>query len=108
MPVCLTTIVVCKSGKRVVADLGILARLLRLLFGRFAGKRLDQIGAGNDADQPALVHNRHALDRVLLEHERDVGDRRIGLGSDDVARHQLGDFLPVRLDVIGSERAVGG
>src|SRR6516165_4211858 len=65
--------------------------------------RLNQIGASDNSDQLSIAHDRYPLDRILLHQGSDLIKGSIGPGSDDLAHHQVPDFVGMRLDVFGGE-----
>ena len=63
----------------------------------------DQIGAADDADQPAVLDDRQALDVALL-HLADDGGEVIRWSDDhDIARHHLADFAGMRIDIVAGQ-----
>ncbi len=49
----------------------------------------EQVGTADDADDLVLPQHGHALDAVLLQQARDLGQRRLLLDRDDLAGHHV-------------------
>ena len=48
-----------------------------------------QIGAADDADHTAVLHHGHALDVMLAQQPRDLGQVGVGGNGDDRCRHHI-------------------
>jgi hypothetical protein len=66
-----------------------------------------QVRSAGDADEPAVTHERHALDPLGLEQYGEIG--KLGRVADrgDIARHDVLDRVAVRLDIAAGELPIG-
>ena len=67
--------------------------------------RVQQVGAGHDADELVSADDRQALDLVALHHLHDVGERRVLGDRMRLTRHDLVDPAAAGADVLGCKPA---
>jgi hypothetical protein len=61
---------------------------------------MHEIGAGDDVDQDAARHRRHALDAIAFHQLDDALDRSVLVHSLDVGGRHLADLVAVRMGVL--------
>src|SRR5579871_4348279 len=78
-----------ESRHHLLAQLSVRDRLWLHRLLAESGKRLNEIGATDDADEPAVLDDRHPLDPMPLKQRRDVGNGRVGRGRYHLPRHKI-------------------
>jgi hypothetical protein len=71
-----------------------------LRFGGNGRERVQQIGAGYDADELAVAHHEHPVDLVALHEMHDLFERGILGHRPYLSRHHIADLAPARLHVL--------
>src|SRR5262245_38549895 len=72
-----------------------------LRLGGNGRERVQQIGAGYDADELAVAHHEHTVDLVALHEMHDLFERRILGHCPYFRRHHIADLASARLHVLG-------
>src|SRR5262245_64199995 len=71
-----------------------------LRLGGYGCQRVQQIGAGYDADELAVAHHEHTVDLVALHEMHDLFERGILGHRPYLSGHHIADLAPARLHVL--------